>query len=129
MMDLQVRTIMSKAGVKSGLVSSLVLSLVLSLSLSISGWTLAAGHSSLPQGYPQVGYAVVITNIDTNTYEVMASGLRYKVTRAAKIVNTDMKRIFLFQIATGAPAWFVKDDKGVVVEIWLLPKDYVVEGY
>jgi hypothetical protein len=129
MMDLQVRA-MAKAGVKSGfVVSSLVLSLVLSLSLSISGWTLAAGHSSLPQGYPQVGYAVVITNIDTNTYEVMASGLRYKVTRAAKIVNTDMKRIFLFQIATGAPAWFVKDDKGVVVEIWLLPKDYVVEGY
>jgi len=83
----------------------------------------------IPDGYPLNGQLAIITSIDTDQYQIMVNGLLTKVYRAVKVVTPDMKRIFLFQIATGAPAWFVKDDKGVVVEIWLLPKDYVVEGY
>jgi hypothetical protein len=106
---------------------ALLLTMILLLS---AGWALAESNQyqpqQLPEGYPKTGQIGEITEIDTDKYQIRVNGRRISVYRAVEVFTTDHDRIFLFQIPLGSGAVLIKDDKGMVVEIWLLPNTYEV---
>lgn len=105
--------------------------LLLTLTLLLcAGWATAETNevqtNQLPAGYPQMGQIAEITSVDADTYQIMVNGLLTPVYRAVKVFKPDFDRIFLFQIPLRSGAVLIKDDKGMVVEIWLLPSTYEV---
>ena len=68
----------------------------------------------------------IVYAINTDTYVIEASGYKWTVYRAAKIFDTNFKRIFLFQIPLNSGVIMIQDDKGVITEIWMLPKNFEV---
>ena len=80
----------------------------------------------LSSEYPTDGRMGIIYGINTNTYVIEVSGYDRPVYRAAKIFNTNFERIFLFQIPLNSGVIMIQDDKGVITEIWMLPKNFEV---
>lgn len=86
--------------------------------------TLSIAQEERPRGFPGYGEEMRILTIDATDYRIEADGLMHKVTRAVKVMTPDLDRIFLFQIKPGTGAIIIKDQKGIVTEIWLLPDNY-----
>jgi len=86
--------------------------------------TLSVAQGERPKGFPDNGEEMRIYRVDSTDYKIEADGLMHRVTRAVKVMTPELDRIFLFQIKQGSGAIIIKDQKGIVIEIWLLPDNY-----
>lgn len=79
-----------------------------------------------PGWMPAIGEEVTIRSVNSTDYVIEADGIPQKVYRAVKVMTTERKQVFLFQIKPDSPAVLIRDGQGMITEIWLLPADYPV---